>query len=93
MILFARLPFLTGCFLTHGTLEPIPFFAENMRLIHFISAEAMILIAVFLFCRTRLDPRTCTGCASCVLSCPTGTLETKGFGTLKIFSYSHCQCI
>jgi NAD-dependent dihydropyrimidine dehydrogenase PreA subunit len=93
LIIFAGLPFLSGYFLAHGTLEAIPFFAGNMRLIHVLSAEAMILMAVFLFCRTRLNPRTCTGCASCELSCPTGTLETKDLGTLRIFNYSHYQCI
>jgi ferredoxin len=93
LIIFAGLPFLTGYFLAHATFEAIPFLAENMRLIHVLSAEAMILTAAFLFCRTRLNPRTCTGCASCELSCPTGTLETKDLGTLRIFNYSHYQCI
>jgi formate hydrogenlyase subunit 6/NADH:ubiquinone oxidoreductase subunit I len=93
VIIFAGLPFLTGYFLAHGAFEEIPFLAENMRLIHVLSAEAMILMAVFLFCRTRLNPRTCTGCASCELSCPTGTLETKDSGILRIFKYSHYQCI
>jgi ferredoxin len=94
VIISAGLPFLTGYFLTHGTLEAIPFFAENMTLIHVLSAEAMILIAFFLFCITRLDHRTQTGCASWVPRCATGTLETKDLGTpLKISSYSPYQCI
>jgi ferredoxin len=92
-IICAGLPFLTGYFLAHGTFESIPFPAENMRLIHVLSGEAMILMAVFLFCRTRLNPRTCTGCASCELSCPAGALQTKDLGTLRVFSYSHYQCI
>jgi Pyruvate/2-oxoacid:ferredoxin oxidoreductase delta subunit len=93
VIIVAGLPFLTGYFLTHGTLEPIPLLADNMRLIHVLSGQAMILMAAFLFCRTRLNPKTCTGCASCELSCPTGTLESRDQGTLRIFSYSHYQCI
>jgi len=93
VIIVAGLPFLTGYFLTHGTLEPIPFLADNMRLIHVLSGQAMILMAAFLFCRTRLNPKTCTGCASCELSCPTGTLESRDQGALRIFSYSHYQCI
>jgi ferredoxin len=93
VILIAGLPFLTGYFLTHGTLDKVAFLGDNMRLIHVLSGEAMILMAVFLFCRTRMNPSRCTGCAACELSCPTGTLESKDKGTLRIFNYSHYQCI
>jgi formate hydrogenlyase subunit 6/NADH:ubiquinone oxidoreductase subunit I len=93
LILFAVLPFLTGYFLTHGSMEGIPFLQENMRLIHVLSAQAMIVMAAFLFYRSRLNPNRCTGCASCELSCPTGTLESKDEGRFRIFSYSHYQCI
>lgn len=93
VIVIAGLPFLTGWFLTHGTLDTVAFLGDNMRLIHVLSGEAMILMAVFLFCRTRMNPSRCTGCAACELSCPTGTLESMDKGTFRIFNYSHYQCI
>ena len=93
VIVIAGLPFLTGWFLTHGTLDTVAFLGDNMRLIHVLSGEAMILMAVFLFCRTRMNPSRCTGCAACELSCPTGTLESTDKGTFRIFNYSHYQCI
>jgi len=93
VIVIAGLPFLTGYFLTHGTLDKVAFLGDNMRLIHVLSGEAMILMALFLFCRTRMNPSRCTGCAACELSCPTGTLESQDKGTLRVFNYSHYQCI
>jgi ferredoxin len=93
VIAIAGLPFVTGYFLTHGTLDKVAFLGDNMRLIHVLSGEAMILMALFLFCRTRMNPSRCTGCAACELSCPTGTLESKDKGTLRVFNYSHYQCI
>jgi formate hydrogenlyase subunit 6/NADH:ubiquinone oxidoreductase subunit I len=93
VIFIAGLPFFTGWCLSHGTLDKIAFLGDNMRLIHVLSGEAMILMAVFLFSGTRLNPSRCTGCAACELSCPTGTLESKDKGTLRIFNYSHYQCI
>lgn len=93
LIIVAVLPFMTGYFLTHGTLDAIPFLADNIQIIHVLSAQAMMLVAVVLFCRTRLNKAKCTGCASCELSCPTGTLESKDVGNLRIFNYSHYQCI
>ncbi|MFC1533712.1 4Fe-4S dicluster domain-containing protein [Thermodesulfobacteriota bacterium] len=92
-ITIAALPFATGYLLAHGTLDEIPFFAENMWTIHILCSEIMIITAVFLFCRTLMNRRKCTGCASCVLSCPTGTLESEDTGNLRLFNYSHYQCI
>ena len=93
IIVIAALPFFTGYFLTHGTLDGLPFIGEQMRLIHVLSGQAMMVMAAFLFVRTRLNPSRCTGCASCEISCPTGTLETRDEGHLRIFTYSHYQCI
>ena len=93
LIVVTALPFMTGYFLTHGSLDAIAFLGDNMRLIHVLSGEAMIVVAVFLFCRTRLNVNRCTGCAACELSCPTGTLESSDEGTFRIFSQSHYQCI
>jgi Pyruvate/2-oxoacid:ferredoxin oxidoreductase delta subunit len=93
IILIAALPFFTGYSLAHGTLDGLPFVGGHMMLIHVLSGQAMMIMAAFLFTRTRLNPSTCTGCASCELSCPTGTLESKDQGRFRIFSYSHYQCI
>ena len=93
IIILTALPFATGYFLTHGSLESIAFLGNNMWTIHILSGEAMILMAVFLFCRTRLNTQKCTGCAACELNCPTGTLESTDEGNVRIFTYSHYQCI
>jgi ferredoxin/nitrate reductase gamma subunit len=93
LIIITALPFMTGYFLTHGSLESIAFLSNNMWTIHILSGEAMILMVVFLFCRTRLNTQKCTGCAACELQCPTGTLESTDEGNLRIFTYSHYQCI
>jgi NAD-dependent dihydropyrimidine dehydrogenase PreA subunit len=93
IILIAALPFGTGYCLTHGTLDMIPLIGENMWTIHILSGEIMIVFTVFLFCRTRMIEKRCTGCAACVLACPTGTLESKDIKNSRLFNYSHYQCI
>jgi len=93
IIILTALPFVTGYFLTHGSLDSIAFLGNNMWTIHILSAEAMIIMAVFLFCRTRLNTQKCTGCAACELNCPTGALESRDEENLRIFTYSHYQCI
>ena len=95
IILCTALPFLSGYFLTHGTIDSVPFFGDNIMLIHMLTGEAMILMAAFLFCRTRMNTAKCVGCASCEVQCPTGTLETIDDKAAKqrIFKYSHYQCI
>jgi len=93
VIVITALPFLTGYFLTHATLDSIDFFSNNMWNIHIICGGAMILMAAFLFCRTRMNTRKCTGCAACEISCPTGTIESNDKTNQRIFTYSHYQCI
>jgi len=93
IIFLAAFPFLTGYALTHSTFDSIPFISDNIWTIHILSGEVMIIAAAFLLLRTRLDRIKCTGCASCVLSCPTGTLESRETGKFRIFTYSHYQCI
>jgi ferredoxin/nitrate reductase gamma subunit len=93
IIIIAALPFATGYSLTHGTLDAVPFIGDNIWTIHILSAEIMIITTVFLFCRTRMNIQKCTGCAACVLICPTGTLESKDVKNSRIFNYSHYQCI
>lgn len=93
LIVITALPFITGYFLTHGSLDPISFLGNNMRTIHVLSGEAMLIVAVFLFYRIRLNVEKCTGCAACELDCPTGALESNDEGKLRIFTFSHYQCI
>lgn len=93
IIMIAALPFLTGYFLTHGTLESMPFFENNMLTIHILGGEAFMIAAVFLFCRTRLNVEKCITCGACDISCPTGTLEARDESAMRIFTYSHYQCI
>ena len=93
LIIIAALPFLTGYLLTHGTLQSISFFDDNLLTLHILSGEAFLLVAVFLFCRTRLNTEKCITCGACDISCPTGTLEARDEGAMRIFTYSHYQCI
>jgi Pyruvate/2-oxoacid:ferredoxin oxidoreductase delta subunit len=92
-IILTALPFLTGYFYTHGSLDHIPFFETYMWYFHVLSAEAMLLMIVFVFLRTRLTADRCIGCAACEINCPTGTLETEDVPQRRVFSYSHYQCI
>jgi len=93
LIIITALPFLTGYFLTHATLESITFLGDNMVTIHILSAELMILTAILLFYSPRLNIQRCTGCASCVQNCPTETLESNDKDNLRLFNYAHFQCI
>jgi ferredoxin/nitrate reductase gamma subunit len=93
LIIITAFPFLTGYLLTHGTLEYISFFENNMLTIHILSGEAFLIVSVFLFCRTRLNIEKCITCGACDISCPTGTLEARDEGLMRIFTYSHYQCI
>ena len=93
VIIITGLPFLTGYFLTNGSLDNIAFLGDNMETIHVLTAEAMILMIVFLFCRIKLSEKLCTGCASCELSCPTEALTSDEMGKRRIFSYAQYLCI
>jgi Pyruvate/2-oxoacid:ferredoxin oxidoreductase delta subunit len=93
LIVITALPFMTGYLLTHGTLDTISFLGNNMRTMHVLSGEAMIIVAVFLFYRAQLNREKCTGCGACELGCPTGTLTSRDEGGLRVFTYSHYQCI
>jgi Pyruvate/2-oxoacid:ferredoxin oxidoreductase delta subunit len=93
LIVITALPFVSGYFLTHGTLDSLAFFEEHIMLIHILSGEIMILTAVFLFCRTRLNTEKCVACTACEMNCPTGTLESEDKENKRIFTYSHYQCI
>ncbi len=93
LLAITGVPFLTGFFSTHGTLEGLPLFGANMQVIHELSGEAMLIAAAVLFCRPRIYQEKCIGCAACELSCPTGTLVTTDQHIYRIFRYSHYQCI
>ena len=93
LIIITAMPFLSGYLLTHGTLDAIAFFENHLLTLHILSGEVMLITAVFLFYRTRLDPQSCTGCAACESNCPTGTLESKDSGKIRSFSYSIYLCI
>ena len=88
-IIMCLLPFLSGYFYAHGTLDSLPFFLDNLFTIHIISSCIMILGAVFLFLRSRLDAKNCTGCAACELNCPTGTLEYTDKGIERVAAAAH----
>lgn len=92
-IILTALPFLTGYFYTHGSLDHISFFETYMWYFHVLSAEAMLLMIVFMFLGTRLTADQCIGCAACEINCPTGTLETNDIQRQRVFTYSHYQCI
>lgn len=93
LIVIVILPFISGYFLSHTSLQSFTVLAANLRIFHVLSAEAMMLVAVFLFCRIQLNKATCTGCASCVLSCPTSTIESTDKGNLRIFFFAPHECI
>lgn len=47
LLIVTVLPFLTGYLLTHGTLDHIQFFSNNMSLIHILSGELMLILIPF----------------------------------------------
>lgn len=86
-------PFITGYWYSYGTMDDVPILGYYMWYLHVFSGELMILMAVFLFVRTRLFSSTCVGCTSCAQACPTGTLEVRDKRAKRTFFYSHYQCI
>jgi formate hydrogenlyase subunit 6/NADH:ubiquinone oxidoreductase subunit I len=93
LLVLVALPFSSGYFLTHGTLEALPFFDDYMMTIHLFTAEATLIAAAFLFCGLRLDERGCIGCAACEIACPTGALAAVDAGFARSFVYSHYPCV
>jgi len=47
LLIVTALPFLTGYFLTHGTLDDIAFLGDNMQIIHMLSGELMLILIPF----------------------------------------------
>ena len=92
-IIIVALPFITGYFLTHGTIDSISFFENNMETIHMFSGEVMLIAAVLLFYKIRLNVTKCIGCAACELSCSASALESNDEVNRRFFVYSAQQCI
>ena len=51
LLVVTALPFLTGYFVTHGTVDNIGFLGDNMQLFHMLSGELMLILIPF----TRLS--------------------------------------
>ncbi len=47
LLVVIALPFMTGYFLTHGTVDSVGFLAENMQLMHMLTAELMLILIPF----------------------------------------------
>ncbi len=47
LLIVTALPFMTGYFLSHGTLDGVPFFGDYMELIHMLSGELMLILIPF----------------------------------------------
>jgi nitrate reductase gamma subunit len=47
ILVVVALPFMTGFFLTHGTLDSIGFFSDNLQLMHMLSGELMLILIPF----------------------------------------------
>jgi ferredoxin len=93
LIFITALPFITGYAEAHDSLYFIPILSDHMFTIHVLSGELFLIVVVFLFCRTRLDPEHCTGCASCEEACPTDTLRSRDREGVRVFTYLSSQCI
>lgn len=47
LLIITALPFMTGYFFTHGTLDSISFLGDNMQHIHMFSGELMLILIPF----------------------------------------------
>ena len=47
LLIITALPFLTGYFFSHGTLDSYEFLGNNMQLIHMLSGEVMLILIPF----------------------------------------------
>jgi len=47
LLIVTALPFLTGYFFTHGTVDSIGFLGDNIQIIHILSGELMLILIPF----------------------------------------------
>ena len=92
LLIITALPFMTGYFLAHGSIEDYISF-HTMWTLHVLSGEMMLVLTVFLFCRTIINEKKCTGCAACELNCSPGALSAIDEGKFRFFTYAHYLCI
>lgn len=83
----------SGYAMSHGTLDGIDFFSENIATIHFLAGELLLLASVFLFWSVRQDKSRCVGCAGCSESCPTGALAHRDADGRRRFDYGQLSCL
>lgn len=93
LIIMSALPFLTGYFYTHSTLDSVKLFRDNMMTFHIVSAEILLIMIPFLYLRVRIDARKCIGCASCTVCCPVGSLQIEDRESIRMFTYTRGRCI
>ena len=91
--LIVVLPFLSGYFLAHGTLDHLAFFKKNLWTLHVTAGEVALFTAVFLTVRNRIQPAKCTGCAACSISCPTEALFYTDRDNRRFFTSDDSRCI
>jgi len=91
--LIVILPFSSGYFLAHGSLDHLSFVNKNLWTLHVISGEIALFAVVFLIVRNRIKTAKCTGCAACSISCPTGALFYTDRDNLRVFTSDDSRCI
>ena len=65
----------------------------DLRTLHVMSGELLLVVVVFLFVRSSLNADRCTGCAACEVECPPGALSSHDEGTKRTFTYDPTRCI
>jgi ferredoxin len=92
-VVMAALPFISGFCLMHGNLDSIHFLEKNLRIIHVLSGELVLIAGSFFLCGMRLHPNQCTACAACVTRCPTGSLMSRESEEKRFVDYTSHQCV
>ena len=93
LLAMAGLPFLTGYLLSHGHLNFIHWFENNLYTLHVLSGEIFIVTLGILTCQTTVRNTLCTACAACTLTCPTNALTVVDSSKNREIQYGPGQCI